>query len=212
MKWKKLGFLFNASSEIEGLKDTAGSPIPMLLEKNLYRFFSTARNVSGIGHTVYVDVDMDTLKIVNTGKKPCFYPGKRGCFDDNGVFLSSILKQDDGTILGWYASIGLCTSKDNGLNFSRVFEGPIIPLDKNHPYFTTAPYVIFDNGIYKMWFVSCHGWSMENDKWTHHYNIEYAESNDGVDWIRSDKPAIDFQDEYEYAIARPCVIKERGLY
>ena len=70
-----------------------------------------------------------------------------------------------------------------------------------------------------MWYVSCTGWrklterdmdkkDMKNE---HYYHIRYAESKDGINWQSDGVVCIDYRDE-EYAIARPVVYKEDGLY
>ncbi len=58
----------------------------------------------------------------------------------------------------------------------------------------------------------CVGWEIENGKLKHYYHIKYAESKDGINWERRGIVCIDFKSKDEYAIARPCVIKEDGIY
>jgi hypothetical protein len=42
--------------------------------------------------------------------------------------------------------------------------------------------------------------------------IKYAESENGIDWKREGKIALNFKDDSEYAMSRPFVIKEDGIY
>lgn len=49
-------------------------------------------------------------------------------------------------------------------------------------------------------------------KLIHNYHIKYAESEDGINWKRDGKIAIDYKDKYEYAISVPRVIKENNIY
>ncbi len=224
MKWKKLGLIFNLENQIENIVNYASLPVFYQIDENLFRIFVTGRDKEGRGHTYYIDYDMKNKKIKKVPEKPSFYPGNRGCFDDNGVSISSLLKDNAGNIKCYYvgidvgamtrynASIGLASSKDNGENFIRDYEGPIITQDKDNPFFVAAPFVMFDDSKYKIWFPSCHGWEFKNNYWIHYYNIEYAESPDGINWHRNHTIAIDSQDEYEYAIGRPFVIKENGIY
>jgi hypothetical protein len=46
----------------------------------------------------------------------------------------------------------------------------------------------------------------------HHYHIRYAESADGVHWHREGRVAIDYASPGEYAMGRPCVVRQGGLY
>jgi hypothetical protein len=63
-----------------------------------------------------------------------------------------------------------------------------------------------------MWYVSATGWDLHEGKPRHHYHIKYCESVDGINWRRDGVVCIDYQSPDEYAIARPCVIRENGLY
>ena len=224
MKWKKLGLIFNLENQIENLIGYASCPVFFQKDENIFRIFLTGRDQQGRGHTYYVDYNMKLMQIKKISTKPSFYPGKRGCFDDNGVTLSSILIDknnilkcyyvgiDVGAITRYNASIGLASSYDNGITFIRDYEGPIITQDKNNPYFVAAPFVMLDDSVYKIWFPACHGWKYKNNYWLHYYNIEYAESTDGINWNRNNTIAINFKDENEYAIGRPFVIKENEIY
>ena len=53
---------------------------------------------------------------------------------------------------------------------------------------------------------------MNDGKPQHRYHIKYAESVDGIEWKREGVVCIDYASEDEYAISRPCVIRDGGLY
>ena len=42
--------------------------------------------------------------------------------------------------------------------------------------------------------------------------IKYAESADGIRWDRKDVVAIDFESPDEYAICKPCVVKDEDRF
>jgi len=63
-----------------------------------------------------------------------------------------------------------------------------------------------------MWYVSATCWVMKNDRPMHKYHIRYAESDDGLRWRREGVVCIDFKSDDEFAIARPCVIKDGDVY
>jgi hypothetical protein len=46
----------------------------------------------------------------------------------------------------------------------------------------------------------------------HYYHVRYAESDDGVHWRREGRVAVDFKDAEEYAMGRPCVVREGDRY
>jgi hypothetical protein len=61
-----------------------------------------------------------------------------------------------------------------------------------------------------MWYGSNLGWGKEETDMNH--VIKYAESKDGREWSRTGKITIDLKDDSEFAISRPCVLKEQGIY
>ncbi len=63
-----------------------------------------------------------------------------------------------------------------------------------------------------MWYVSCVGWGVEDGRPKHYYHVKYAESADGIRWGEERRVSIDFQGADEYAIGRPCVRKDGGVY
>ena len=103
---------------------------------------------------------------------------------------------------------GLAISRD-GKKFKRYSDSPILFNNNNEPIsILTAPWVIEENGLFRMWYVS-------GIKWIHSdlpkYNIKYAESNDGFNWKQTGKVALDNHNEFT-ALARPCVLKIKDKY
>src|SRR5581483_7236869 len=101
---------------------------------------------------------------------------------------------------------------DGGLTFRRASRGPLIPSDDVDPFFTTSPWVIREDGRWRMWYASCVRWEQRPDGPRHVYHVRYAESDDGLSWRRDGRVAIDFAAPEEYAIARPCVVKDDDRY
>jgi hypothetical protein len=109
-------------------------------------------------------------------------------------------------------SIGLATSEEEAPNFFiKYSEGPICDRCVNEPFFNTAPCVLFESGLWRMWYVSCTGWETINNRPEPRYHVKYAESRNGIYWRRTARVCIDY-DEFTRAIGRPCVFKEDGLY
>jgi len=69
---------------------------------------------------------------------------------------------------------------DDGINWKR--DGVVaIDFRDKYEYAISVPRVIKENGIYKMWF------SSRASKGAETYRIRYAESEDGISWIRKDE-------------------------
>ena len=223
MKWRKIGFLFNSSVDTNGMDGYAMGPVAQPLGGDVFRIHFTARDVRKRGHLHFVDIDMSSPgKILDMSAHETLGLGEKGCFDDNGVFLGSLVVKDGklkcyyagfdaGASIRFNAAIGLATWNDSKSAFERDFLGPIIEKDKYNPYFSTAPFVLCKDGRWDSWFVSCQGWD-KSDPSIHKYNIEHATSNDGINWNRAHDIAIDFEDSFEYAIARPSVLVDESGY
>lgn len=225
MKWRKLGLIYNACDETE-FKVTGGrAPVPLHLQNDVYRIYYGSYDNQGRGRVFSLEMNLSNLNNIilnNIGEYPHIDIGNIGLYDDNGIIPSCLLV-NDGIIylytIGFSiknkvffdASSGLAISYDNGITFKK-YEGPVIDRTINDPSFAASPFVLKDINVYKMWYVSCFKWETINNSHKHYYNIRYKESNDLVEWPVKSTIAIDYKNNHEYAIARPTVIKNGGIY
>ena len=64
-----------------------------------------------------------------------------------------------------------------------------------------------------MVYLSCTGWKLSADGTpSFRYHLKQTDSEDGVNWHRPGKIAIDYKDQDEYAISRPSIIQIDGEY
>jgi hypothetical protein len=223
VKWRKLGKIFCADRNSDWMYSHAMIPIAEKFDEELYRIYFSPRDKFNRGHGAYLEIDIrNPTKVIRLHDKPILRPGALGCFDDSGALPNSIVRTCGRKILYYTGinlgvtvkirnSIGLAEWNDQTHRFERCFEGPIIDRTRHHPHFVATPEVLYEDR-YRAWFTSCVGWSLHPDGPRHHYHIEYAESKDGVAWERNGIVAIDFQDEFEYAIGAPRVIKDGAVY
>ena len=224
MKWIKKGLIFEPKSNFDWMVTHAAVPIADKIEGDLYRIYFATRDSDNRSHTAYIEMDIKNPKnILSISENPILKPGALGTFDDSGAMPSWIVDYESKKYMyyiGWNLgvtvpfrnSIGLAISHDGGSTFNKYSEGPILDRNFSEPHFVASSCVIIENGIWKMWYLSCVKWIMENDNSKHYYHIKYAESKDGINWVRTGVVCIDFKSEGEYAISRPCVIKEDGIY
>jgi hypothetical protein len=93
-----------------------------------------------------------------------------------------------------------------------MYHGPILDRSINDPIWVGQPCVMIEDGIWKMWYLSCEKIEYINNHPEPFYNVKYAESEDGTNWTRENKICIDFNFGTIDAIGRPCVYKEDGIY
>ena len=56
---------------------------------------------------------------------------------------------------------------------------------------------------------------MSHEGWLHAFHRvqdKLATSPDGLEWKQNGTVCLDFKDENETALARPCIVKEYGIY
>jgi len=203
----------------------AQTPIPLHLEKNLFRIYFGSYDEQRRGNIYSLELDLDyPNQIRNLTTTPIVRMGEYGFYDDNGL-IPSDLQIHNGKIylytIGFSqknrilfdAAPGLASSHDMGKTFEK-FTGPVIDRTIDDPCFATSPCVIHDEGVFKMWYVSGQKWEEdESGRYKHYYVIRSKTSLDGIYWDAKSHISIDFQNEYEYAIARPSVIRDlNGVY
>lgn len=226
MKWKKNGLIYKPSGELTWSKTHAQVPIADYIEeKNSIKVYFSTRDIKGRSLPGFVVLDADNpKKIIEISKNPLLPLGELGCFDDCGVMPSWIVNRENGEkwlyYIGWnvrntipyHNSVGLAISKDEGETFSKFSKGPL--WDRNHiePHYSGTSCVLFHNGIWKNWYLSCTEWRVVDKRSEPRYHIKYAESKNGLDWELKGCVAVDYKDEDEAGIVKASVIIENDIY
>lgn len=220
--WSKKGLIFNVDGKNIWNKSHAQVPVVDLLEDRIRVYYAT-RNSLGKSNVSYVELEKNNPRnIIHKHIGTLLNLGNVGTFDDSGIMPSSILNVGDKKYLyyiGWTTrgtvpfqnAIGLAISEDGGKEFYKFLEGPIITINHLEPYFSGTSFVMYDNNIFKMWYLSCIKWEQYNGKYEPIYNIKYAESLDGIEWKQTGKVAIELIDD-EGGLVSAAVVKEDGIF
>jgi hypothetical protein len=225
--WHNQGILISAPTSQIWAHSHAALPFAESVDEQQIQIYYSPRDEQGRAHVALARVHVTEPEgglIVTTYKSdPVLSPGLLGAFDDNGVTMSCVVHADEATFLyytGWtlgvnvpfYFYVGLAIRRAGEHIFQRASAAPVLERNAVDPYLTASPWVLHENGIWRMWYVSCVGWRFVGGKPQHRYHIRYAESADGVVWHRDGRVSIDFADESEYAISRPCVVRDDDCY
>jgi hypothetical protein len=224
-EFAKRGLLFELPRDLGWAASHAAIPTPERLDDGTYNVYYSARdaaNRASIGR-FRLSIEGDGLRVVEVERSPILGLGELGAFDDGGVTVSCVVQNGGRKYLyytGWslgvsvpfYMFAGLAISEDGGATFRRSSQAPILERDAVDPYLTASPYVIVENGRWRMWYVSCSRWEQRAEGPRHFYHIRYAESSDGIHWRREGRVAIEYAGETEYALARPFVFPAPGGY
>ena len=224
MAWKKLGKVFSPDNQnLPGLTHAA-LPVPFHISDNIYRIFFASRDKRNYSSVYSMDIELngENWNIIDLPSSPLLEPGPAGYFDDCGVYASSIVQHDDllylyyigwstgGTAPMFYANVGLAISSDRGKTFKKFSAAPICGRDHIDPWMMTAPYVMKLDDKFLMWYVGGERWDVTASPWESYYSLKFAESPDGVSWIKTNQVCLPLKPG-EKNISRTCVLpKKRG--
>lgn len=224
VRWEKLGRILKPSASLNWLFSSAGSAcaLPNSQNDDIFDLYVTGRDEqrrSLIGH---VKFDVGKVSVLEINRNPILDLGSKGAFDENGVSYPYVIRIRDSWFMyyvGWVQAVqvpwmnglGLAMSSD-GINFKRYSRAPILHRDDQDHIGIGSCCVMDDLGTYKMWYSRYERWGTGEKDHRHYYNIKYAESEDGLNWVRRNSICVDFRDASEYAIAKPCVRKVNDKY
>ncbi len=224
MHWAKLGQIFAPEREFLWMRSHAAVPFTHHLGGELYRIYFSCRDERNRSHVGGVVLDFSSVrpKILDLDSSPALAPGGCGSFDEDGAMACNIVEFRDELrmyYIGWNLgrtvpfrnSIGLAVSRDNGATFEKL-AGPVLDRSLYHPFFVASPFARYDQGQWRLWFLSCTRWERKGETFIHHYNLHQTTSENGIDWRPQSRVCIDFLDEHEYAISRPCVLRDADCW
>ena len=219
--WNSLGQIYNVDPTHRWMKSHAQVPTPLVMEEqNLIRIYFATRPKKSQTLIAFADFDRQNLQDgpVYIHQKPILSLGKQGMFDEHGTMPSSIIKKGKKIFLfysGWsrstslpYANFtGLAVSEDNGFNFQRIGQGPILDRTIWGPYSATSPHVVLHKNKWYMYYSSGLDWLNLNGKKEHTYDIKIATSDDGINWIQTGITAIG-QSHSKEALTKPTIYSD----
>jgi len=219
VKWNKLGKLFDFQAINQDLLTHASNPLAIHFENDVFRIFFSSRNKDNKSSVGYVDIDIFTKEIKSISDT-IFKYGDIDSFYSHGVSIGnmySIGKKDYILFMGWQIRDGghwigdigrLLLKNKKYLSLSPKNEILTWKGDGNS-ISLSYPWVMFENGIYKMWYGTAESWSSDNGEMTTVF--KYATSIDGENWDKKGL-AIPFELGEAQAFSRPTVIKIDGIY
>jgi predicted GH43/DUF377 family glycosyl hydrolase len=220
--WRKLGRIYVPDGSKPWMQAYAANPIPEPLGGDRFRIYFSSRDERNRSSIAFIEIDLNQPStILRVSDEPVLSPGDVAMFDDSGVSIGCLINVGEKRYLyymGWHLTVtvpwqnalGLAISDGPGCPFRRVSRFPIVALNEIDPYTISYPWVSVEDGRYRMWYGSNIQWGARKEDMRH--LIKYAESDDGVRWNREGVIAIDFNDPSEYAMCKPCVIKDGDRY
>lgn len=223
MKWRKLGNVFCPSGDLEWMRSHAAVPTAMRIDGSVYRIYFSSRDSAGRSHTGFLVLDLNApTRVLDVSTRPVLAPGPLGTFDDSGAMATWIAEAEGRVYLyyiGW--NLGVTVPFRNAIGLAilgadgqarRLADGPILDRTMSEPHFCASCCVLPAEDCWRMWYLSCTAWTLSEGRPKHHYHIKYAQSDDGIHWRRDGLVAIDYSSRDEYAISRPSVLRDGGIW
>lgn len=224
MKWRKLGVVWRADGRQSWAISHATIPTPLVIDEQTIRVFVSCLDDKGRGRPAYVDVaTSDPTRVLRGASCPLLELGEPGAFDDNGVVATSVVQVDPDTLYMYYAGFELCThiryriftglaiSRDAGRTFTRYSAVPILDRTDPEQFFRCGSFVMFDEGVFKLWYVAGSEWIAINGKLLPVYDLRYQVSKDGIHWEAAGQRSMEISGDDEHGFGRPWVVK-RGSH
>jgi hypothetical protein len=222
INWEKKGLIYCPDGS-GFFKTHAARPIPYRLNEDTLRLFISSRDADDRALPGFIDLDLrDPARIVRVCNDPLIGLGDPGTFDDSGITLGSVVEFDNRVLFyytGWKRrrvvsfelSIGIILWDKASDCFSRIFQGPILAQDRNHPLLVAGPFVVIEGDRFKMWYCSGTDWRFPDGKAEPIYTVFYAESGDGINWTPHNHPVINYKFHGE-VVSAPWVLKVANKY
>lgn len=224
MKWKKLGHIFDPAPYgfFGEYSSFAQSPQALVFEDFVRIYFSTREPDGDMfkSHVRYVDMTRD-FNIIDVSTDEIIPLGKRGTFDEHGIFPFHVTRTRDGLYgytSGWSrrdsvsveTGIGLSVSRDEGETFERLGDGPVLSASIEEPFLVGDPFVVTREQCY-MYYIYGTTWKEGPDGVQERtYKIALATSEDGQTFKRHGRIVSDtIADESQ---ALPTVFEAHGRY
>lgn len=222
MAWRKLGRVFQTPGDTAWAKSHAAYPTANLRSPDCLRVYYTALDAGQFGQGGYVDLDpRDPLKVLDVAPAPVITLGEAGDFDDAGANPFSVVDfrgQKRMYYLGWQRTLRAPYQTFTGLAFEGAdgrFEKwrrvPVLERTHEEPHIRGAPYIVPHGDRLRLWYTSSSQWTELDGQLHYHVLIRHAVSDDGISWTVDPHVCLE-PGPGEYALGRPSVIMEGGLY
>jgi hypothetical protein len=221
MGWVRRGLVLEPPRGLPWARSHVALPVPERTGEGTTTFLFSARDADDRARVGRATLALEGGSETRVEPDPVLDVGDLGSFDDAGVTCSCVVDHDGRRYLyysGWtrgvsvpfYFFVGCAVSERT--SYVRVSRGPILERSDVDPFLTASPWVLIEDGRWRMWYVSGTGWRIVDGRPKHWYHIKYAESVDGIDWERDGRVCIDYANEDEYALGRPCVVRDGDRY
>ena len=218
LRWTRLGLLdLGVPLGPPWTTSHAMLPVPVVHDDRVRLYFSSCDDQMR-GRPYVVEVDpTDPCHALAPPRGPLLDLGDPGCFDQDGVLASSVVRTGDETLL-YYVGFERCTgvryrlftglavSVDDGVTFVRHADTPVLDRVPGERFFRCGPEVRRVEGGFRIWYVAGDAWTEVDGKPVPVYDIRTATSPDGRVWPDSGERLLTVEADDEHGFGRPWPI------
>ena len=220
-RWRSLGHVHVADGEGPGHWTHASYPTPLRLPDGSVRLFFSPRDVRGRSSIWSLDVELTQHGVRRLGRPrgPWLEPGPRGAFDDAGTSVGWVGAGPDGAVeclyLGW--ALGVSVPFRNAIGRARAAPGatrlvresaaPLLDRASEDPLTLGYPWLVEAAGRRILWYGTHLSWGEGWMEMRHAIRRAIAEGP-GEAWRRDATPALEPAGGEEWAVSRPCVLRD----
>ncbi len=229
-RWQKLGKIFTPQATLGRiwLKEFAQAPASLLFDDVVRIYFSCRppadANGQYVSYSAYVDFERtDFPKMRAVSEQPILPLGGLGEFDEFGTYPVSVIRHEN-EIRAYYAgwtrcesvpfnvAIGCAMSRDAGVSFTRIGNGPVLGYSPDEPFVLSGPKIRRFNNQWVLFYIAGRKWKMVEGRAEPVYKIRMALSDDGLNWRKQNRDLIESRIEEDEAQASPDVFFANGKY
>jgi hypothetical protein len=223
-RWKRLGHVYVAVGENPWLHSHATYATPLALADGGVRVFFSPRDAGGRSSIFSLDLWLEGERWERRGppQGPWLEPGPRGAFDDAGASASWFGWTPEGGIealyLGWNrgvnvpfrTAIGRALAAPGETRLVRASLAPLLDRSAEDPFVVGYPWALDVGAERWVWYGTHQSWGegwLEMD----HVIRRAVRGADGA-WRRDARPSLqpahDGGPDPEFALSRPCVLRD----
>lgn len=230
-QWEKLGRVFDPTAlagRPDWMFEYAQAPWTVLFDDFVRVYFScrAERDAQGmcVSYAAYVDLDRkDLFRVLRVADRPILELGSRGTFDEFGTYPVSVLRDGDEykvyytghtrcESVPFDTAVGLGVSTDGGRTFVKAGVGPVLSSSPFEPFVISGPKIRKFGDVYHLFYISGMRWIEHSGRKEVVYKIRKAESENGIDWTRSNVNLIREKLGENEVQASPDVFFRNGRY
>jgi hypothetical protein len=220
VKWRKIGRICNLNNIHPLLYSHMANPVAINIQASVFRIYYSARDIKNRSSIGSIDYDIESLTTINYSPTPLFTYGSDNSFYSHGVSIGCFYNHNNSLYIPfmgwqirndnhWRGDIGRLKVSIENNSLELTPHKPIISTDATDPISLSYPWIVYDEGVFKMWYGSTISWDAGNGEMLH--VINYASSKDGNSWEKHGL-AIPYELGVAQAFSRPTIFKTNNLY